>query len=315
MKKVIMTMLMALGSVLLAQEATLSLADARGKIADLVANPSQTTALMKKLSAADQKAFVASLNEAVSKLPGSSEEKTAKFLALNEAALKGALPGNVTALLAEVFATVPPESLAVLNERFASDLFNRATDPSKLYTDAQMTTIAKSVVAAVQARTASADGAAVRNTMAILMMLRAANGTPADLQDSLLNELNDEAARQVAKNEWIGPALGGDYEPMLGAVDAAATPNPKVVLDISGPMALEALMVDLAKEGGVTGDDSVVTMMSNPVFEEPENLAITRVPRTRNPELPYNPDYRRGEPTGYDGQTASGKPEADGGVR
>ena len=152
MKKLLMVIAMALAGTLVAQDKAMTLADARGKIGDVIADPASITAVMKQLSAADQTAYLAEVNAAISKMPGSTDEKTQKFLDVDTAALKGAKEGNLTALVAEVFATVPPNSLTVINERFAQDLFNRKADPSKTYTDEQYTAISKSVLGCRTAR-------------------------------------------------------------------------------------------------------------------------------------------------------------------
>ena len=130
MKKLLMVVTMAMASVLFAQDKTMSSADARGKIGDIISDPASMTSVMKQLAAADQASFLADVNAAISKMPGSPEEKTSKFVAVNSAALKGAQKGNLTTLVAEVFATVPPESLTAINEQFAAGMFNRAADPS-----------------------------------------------------------------------------------------------------------------------------------------------------------------------------------------
>ena len=104
MKQVLMLALTLMAGFALAQEKTIALADARGKIGAVVAKPELMTVVMKQLSVADQKQFIASVNEAIEKLPGSADERSAKFLAVNTAALKGRQNGNLTALLAEVFA-------------------------------------------------------------------------------------------------------------------------------------------------------------------------------------------------------------------
>ena len=135
MKKLIMVIVMALAGTLVAQDKSMTLADARGKIGDVIADPASMTSIMQQLSAEDQTAFLADVNAAIAKMPGSTDEKTQKFLDVDTAALKGAKEGNLPTLVAEVFATVPPNSLTVINERFAADLFNRAADPSKTYTD------------------------------------------------------------------------------------------------------------------------------------------------------------------------------------
>ena len=329
MKKLLMVIAMALAGTLVAQDKATTLADARGKIGDVIADPASITAVMKQLSAADQTAYLAEVNAAISKMPGSTDEKTQKFLDVDTAALKGAKEGNLTTLVAEVFATVPPNSLTVINERFAQDLFNRNADPSKTYTDGQYTAIAKSVLDKVQDRTATADNAGVRNTFAILMLIRASEGSPADLRDP--------ATKELAQNEWISPALGQGqektYDPMLGAADAGDQPDLSIALTVPTTLALEALAGDLATSGGLGDSPSSFTSKLSPLFDDPVDPilsselsgggpaggagGLSRLPRTGDPAMPYNPSYQRGgsdmpkgpfpppvppEPTTYPGQ-------------
>jgi hypothetical protein len=113
-------------------------------------------------------------------------------------------------------------------------MFNRAADPSKTYTDDEYKKTSLALLDKVQERNATADNAGVRNTFAILMLLRASNGTPADLRETLVGALKDEETRELAQNEWISPALGQDqektYDPMLGAADAGKQPDLSMVL-------------------------------------------------------------------------------------
>ena len=51
MKKLLMVMTMSLASVLVAQDKTISSADARGKIGDIIKDPSSMTSVMKQLAA------------------------------------------------------------------------------------------------------------------------------------------------------------------------------------------------------------------------------------------------------------------------
>lgn len=238
-----------------AADGNLSLAEARAKIGDAVVNPAVMTSTMKQLSAADQKSFLADCNEAISKMPGSSETKAASFLSVNRAALKGAAKGNVSVLLAEVFATVPPEDLTVINERFASELFNRAADPSVSYTDDQFVDIAQTVMQSVTNRTAMTDGAAVRNVFAVIMLVRASNGTPPDLAAKLVAGLPADT-QKVALEEWIPSAMGENrnYDPMLGAANAGTQPNSSLVLQIAGSQTLDAMLSDLNAE--IVGADA-----------------------------------------------------------
>ena len=324
MKKLLMVIAMALAGTLVAQDKAMTLADARGKIGDVIADPASITAVMKQLSAADQTAYLAEVNAAISKMPGSTDEKTQKFLDVDTAALKGAKEGNLTTLLAEVFATVPPNSLTVINERFAADMFNRKADPSKTYTDEQYTAIAKNVLDKVQDRTATADNAGVRNTFAILMLVRASEGSPADLRDTLVNDLRDPATKELAQNEWISPALGHGqektYDPMLGAADAGDQPDLSIALTVPSTLALDALAGDLANDISLGDSASSFTEKISPIFDDPMDPilsselsaggvagGLSRLPRTTDPNSPYNPGNKRGstgrrEPFGYPGQ-------------
>lgn len=260
---------------------TLPLAEARQKIDGVVDGSASIASLIKQLSAEDQLTFLGDVNKAVSKMPASVEEKTAKHLNLNHAALKAVKgSGNVAALLAEVFATVPPEALTVINERFASDLFNRATDPKVTYTDAQFTDIALKLMETVNKRTAETDNASTRSAFAILMLLRASNGTPADLEDKLIATLPNADARELAKSEWIPSALGKDgrelgYEPILASADAGRRPDFDFVLVIAGPQLLDSLLQDI---GGKNVDGLSFMRTRSPVLDAALNPLEQQIP-------------------------------------
>ena len=260
---------------------TLPLAEARQKIDGVVDGSESIASLIKQLSAEDQLTFLGDVNKAVSKMPASVEEKTAKHLNLNHAALKAVKgSGNVAALLAEVFATVPPEALTVINERFASDLFNRATDPKVTYTDAQFTDIALKIMETVNKRTAETDNASTRSAFAILMLLRASNGTPADLEDKLIATLPNADARELAKSEWIPSALGKDgrelgYEPILASADAGRRPDFDFVLVIAGPQLLDSLLQDI---GGKNVDGLSFMRTRSPVLDAVQNPLEQQIP-------------------------------------
>ena len=303
MKKLLMVITMAMASALVAQDKTMSSADARGKIGDIISNPTSMTSVMKQLAAADQASFLADVNAAISKMPGSPEEKTSKFVEVNSAALKGAQKGNLTALVAEVFATVPPESLTAINEQFAAGMFNRAADPSKTYTDDEYKKTSLALLDKVQERNATADNAGVRNTFAILMLIRASNGTPADLRDTLVGALKNEETRTLAQNEWISPALGQGqektYDPMLGAADAGNQPDLSMVMIVPVKSAADALSADLASECSLTDASSSITALISPAFGDPNsvdivdgvdpltsNTSMSRLPRSMNPRWP-----------------------------
>ena len=217
---------------------TSSLAEARGAIGDAISSPAAMESAMKSLSAADQVAFVREVNQAISRRHASNEEKSAMFLKANSAALRAAKggKGDMKALLAEVYASASVLSLTAINEKFAEDLFNRAADSGKTYTDDQYTDIAVEALKAIVRRCDSADSSSVRDAFGLLMLVRASNGTPDTLTDRLLQELPEED-RKVAQEEWIPAALGRDgrqksYEPMLSAAEAEAEPNLEVIIKI-----------------------------------------------------------------------------------
>ncbi len=319
MKKLLMIAVLAMAGMLLAQDKAMTLADARGKIGDVIKDPAAMTAVMSQLSAEDQVTFLADVNAAISKMPGSSDELAATFLAVNTAALKGAKEGNLTTLVAEVYATVPPDGLAVINESFAEKMFNRSANPSKTYTDAQYTAISKALVAKVQERTASADNAGVRNTFAILMMIRASNGNPTDLRDTLVDSLSDPATKDLAQNFWISAALGDgqekSYEPMLAAADAGSEPNVDFALRVGVTAAdpMMALLSDLASENSIVDGSSSFVAELSPSSDNllggadgtsslgavagSQNTAT--IPRTVE-DAPWNPGAKRGT---YAGQS------------
>ena len=312
MKKIIMIGLAALATVLVSEVDAASLAEARGKIAEAVKDSSTMTSLVKDLSAEDQVSFLSDVNQAIAKMGGSVEEKTALFLDANTAAMKGAQKGNMNALLAETMATASPEALTVINERFASDLFNRDADPTKRYSDAEFTKIATDTMAKIQERNAGNDAEGVRDTFGILMFLRASNGTPEDLCDKLVANLPDEETRDLAKNEWIPAAMGWEqeksYEPMLGAIGAGEAPRPNIVLREANAESISAFLDDLA-----TGSDEITKATSG--YEEVrrigEDNGIDRIPRTFERGLHWYPGHK-GDKRDHPGEmdpTPPGHPE------
>lgn len=292
------------------------IAEARAKIGEIISEPVKMTETMKKLSPEDQKSFVADVNAAISKLPGSVEDKTAKYLNVNKAALKGASSGNMANVLAVTFASVPPESLTVISERYANDLFNRDADPSHKMSDAAFEKTAAEVVGKVVQATTGSDDAGVRNTLAILMFVRASNDSIDGLSDRLVETIPDTTTRELAKKEWIPAAMakeeGSSYDAMLAFADAGKNPNIELVITLAGPQILDALLVDMT-----SGMDNNQGVQTTPIvdqafggFDESRvnaaELTDTKstqasanggnaVPRTTNPLVPWNPEYQRGD--------------------
>lgn len=288
MKRILLTMMLvtAVAAVAQAQSAAeklaadktqISLADARGKIDKAIESPAVMKEIMKRLSAGDQVKFLADVNKAIGDMPASPEEKVAKFLNINHVALTAAQKGNTTALLAETFATVSPDALPVISERFAVDLVNRATDPNVTYTDEQFTKIATEVMNKISERAEATDNGSVRNTFAIVMFGRASNLSGESLekfQDALVDTaLKNDDAKEIAREEWIPAATGKDgrepnYESLLASADAGRRPDYAQVLNIAGPQHLQSVLADI---GGKYTDPVSMVAAVTPILDAIDN--------------------------------------------
>ena len=226
--------------------------ETRALVGECAQNPQKMKQTMGTLSAGEQLTFLREVNAAISKMPGSNEVKGAAFYEANRAAVTGAGKENLQAVLAEVFATVPTEYLTEINERFAKELFSRTANPAHVPTDAEFVQLATNTMAVVNERCQSAEDASVRETFAILMLLRASGGTPADLAQTLVSQMPDAQARETALNEWIKAAMGDgqeqSYDPMLTSSQSAdEEPDHAVVMQMTGGTQItEALLADLA---------------------------------------------------------------------
>ena len=198
-----------------------SLASARGKITQVIDKPDNMTAVMASLSSEDQVAYMSEVLTAIAAMPASDADRTEKFVAVVNSALASAQKGNALALVAEVYAKVPPYALAAVSESLASGLMNRANLP-KTATNAFYVAIATKVMAKVNERVASEDNAGVRSGFAAVMLIRASNSDSSDIVSAIVDAL-PESVRDDAKNEWVPAALGQgrdkSYEPIMAAVE------------------------------------------------------------------------------------------------
>ena len=277
MKKAsLLVLAMAFAAAVYAKDSAMTLTEARNQLDAIVSGTVSVEDVFDKLSVNDRKAFIGEMNKAVGEFPGSVEERTAKYLNLNSAVLrvaKKSKKNDMTELLAEVFATVPPESLTVLNERFAVDLLNRAGDPKVVFTDAQYTKIALEIMEVVNDRVEETDNGSTRAAFAILMLVRASNGTPEDLADKLIDTLKHDDAKELAKTEWIPSALGKDgrtqgYEPILASADAGRRPDFSFVLVIAGPQFHISILEDIL---GKNTDEKSFMRTRTPILDAVEN--------------------------------------------
>ena len=254
-----------------AQTAKSSLANARGKIDQIVEKPELMKDAMETLSAEDQRAFVADVNKAISDLPASEAEKTAKFIDVSRAALAGAAEGNAPQLTAEIFATVPPEALTMVSEALAAETYNRQN-----YTVETYTKVAKEVMTEVNERCESTDNGSPRVALAIVMFSNGLNGTEAEqatLTETLMDTMKHADAKEAAK-EWIAAAQGKDgeknYEPVLAAADAGKRPDTAAVLPLSNGIQFhDSVMADMT--GKYTDQVEGLTNSKTPILDAIEN--------------------------------------------
>lgn len=252
---------------------------ARANIGKVIENPNEMTAVIKSLSAADQCAFLGEVNAAIAKMPGSPNERAAKAVAVNRAALKGAQKGNVAALVAEVIATAAPEALPAICESLSQDMLNRAADPRVTYTDAQFEKIAVDLMEKINERTADQEDGVGRSAFAIVMLMKASNGTSGELLDKLVETL-PEGSRDMVKQDLVKPALvAGDaqtaYEPLLAATDAGRRPDLAMVLPITGVQFHDSVLADMANRNI---EDAMFMNARTPVVDAVQNTLVHQIP-------------------------------------
>jgi len=242
MKSKILTMCFAAIAVTLSAQMPRS--EWHAKVGECALDPVVLKATISQLSSKDKTAFIAEVNEAISKMPGSSEVKAAQFLAANRAAVRGVGSADRGAALAEVYATVPPESLTVINEEFAKSEFSRSSTMG----DARFMNIVSNAMVRIAQRCASAESGALRTCFAGLMFIRVAGASAVDAQNAVIAALPTESQAE-ARNTWIPSALGKDqpqsYDPMLAAAQAGEEPDHVTVIGIYSQQIVESMLADL----------------------------------------------------------------------
>lgn len=300
----LLTMLSVAGIVSAAAQpaATMSLVDARKAIGAAITDPGKVTATMKQLSPADQVAYVAALNAAIAKYPGSSAERAAVSLNVNSAAVLGASKGNLKSVVAEVFATASVESLPVIHTQFAEKFFNRAANSSATYTDAQFVKIGGEVMKAVNERVETVDNGDARSGFAALMFLKASNNpTAPDMVDAIVETL-PKKVQETAKNEWIPAATSSEptYDDMTAGSNETDMPEETLVITIAGPQNSVALFGDL------TGNfnDQVVGTITDVIFNPLQNATAPQGAGAKDADIPdiKHDEYIPQEPGGYQWQ-------------
>ena len=218
------------------------------------------------------------------------------------------------AMLAEVYATVPPEALTLVNESFAKTFFSRGDGK---VSDEAMKQVALDAMKAIKERNAGNDNESVRDAFAALMFIRASGGKPEDLRQALTDTLPSQEAREVAASEWFPAALGEGreqtYEPMLAVANVDKAP--KIDDDrfaLAGESIFQgSLLADLSVSGSTFSDMYLENLRGSP-YPTIEHGLYT-IPRTVNPEARYNSGYKRGSGSkgsnNVDGDTSGGNIE------
>ena len=298
-----------------------SLASARAKITRVIENPKEMTDVMKTLSPEDQKTFFAEVMNALATMPADETDRTATYVEVVNAGLSGAQKGNALTLVAEVFATVPPNALAAVNESLAGGLMNRAADKNATYTAEQYIKIAQSVMEKVNERVANEDNAGVRSGFAALMLIRGSNSESPEITSAVVNAL-PENVQNDAKTEWIPAALGQGqektYDPMLAVTDGdVGRPVNDTVSDVESLIALrvaaneshESLLADIT---GANTDPTFSAAASNPITDAVQSTMNYELPNLSTGDAAGDPATTVGEiieeAKGYQNQTTKATP-------
>ena len=322
MKKIMLAIVAVAGAMLLSAEMPRS--EWHAKVGDCALDPNVLKETMSQLSSADKTAFLAEVNAAIDKMPGSAESKAAKFLAANRAAVTAAGPADRAAVLAEVYATVPPEALTVINEEFAKNEFAR---PPTMDEDEYTNIVAQTMAKIVQ-RTSEAESGSVRAAFAGLMFIRAA-GSAADATLAIVLASLPSDVQGEAKDSWFPSALGStddmthSYDSLLASAQAGEEPNIEVVAAIAPANSVDSMLSDLQSGSEVKGESTAsipgtaTGNTGNTVGSEssdPMSGSLVSNPRDRvqDPNSPYYQGKTRGdsnagggntpEPGGYSGQ-------------
>lgn len=242
MKSKILVMFFAL--IALTLSAQMPRSEWHAKVGECALDPVVLKSTISQLSSGDKVAFIAEINEAISKMPGSAEVKAAQFLAANRAAVRGVGSTERGAALSEIYATVPPESLTVINEEFAKSEFSRSSTMG----DAQFLNIVSNAMSRIARRCASAESGALRTCFAGLMFIRVAGNSADAAVEAVIAALPAES-QQEARNTWIPSALGKEqaqsYDPMLAAAQAGEEPDHVTVIGIYSQQIVESMLADL----------------------------------------------------------------------
>lgn len=247
MKKTMVVILSALAAG--AVFAVMPRSEWHAKVGECALDPIALKATISQLSSSDKTAFLAEVNEAISKMPGSAEVKAAQFLVANRAAVTGAGSADRAAVLAEVFATVPVESLTVVLEEFAKNEFARSGSMD----DRRFVNIVKSAMGRIVERCSSAESGAARAALAGMMFVRAAGSAEQSATEQVIASLPQDV-RKEARESWYPAARGKDqpksYDAILASSQAGEEPDHAEVVSMYSQQMVDTMLADLQFSAG-----------------------------------------------------------------
>lgn len=257
------------------------------------------TGAFQNLAKDDQVEFVRAVNKAMEDYKASTpERRLSTIYAVNRDAVKSSPEKEKKAVIAEVFATAPLDALPKIADGFAADLFNRKaaglSDEDDSFMEFTSATLLRVRNRVRQLPVEFFPGA--RSAFAVICFLKASEGKPEDLRDTLLFYILT-GTQVIARKEWIPAALGLDdkppsYQPILDAGFQGEEP-PHVNLHPMSPVELGNLQVgsDLRVENAkdISSPKPVDTMHG--FLGEPLGAGVNRVPtQSKDKDSPW---YRR----------------------
>ena len=249
----------------------------------------------------DQVEFVRAVNDSMRNYKASTPEKRLQTIyAVNRDAVRAAPAKEKKAVIAEVFATAPMDALPTITDRFASELFSRKaagfSDKDDSFTEFAAATLMR--VRTRMRFLATRELPAARMTFAVIMVLKASEGNPADLRESVLFYI-PTGSHELARKVWIPAALGEDgnspsYQPILAAGEKGEEPAHVAELQIAPIQELNRLVGSELRVGDAKDVKGPTPAYNGNGLGTGENMGagLGRVPRAASSD-PDSPWYRR----------------------
>lgn len=264
----------------------------------------------------DRVEFVRAMNASMRDYKAKTPERRLQAIyAMNRDAVRASPATEKKAVIAEVFATAPLDALPMIADRFAGELFNRKaaglSDRDDSFTEFASATLMRVRNRVRMLPVDHRPGA--RSVFAVISFIKASEGKPADLRESLLFFILT-GSQIIAEKEWIPAALGEDgkspsYQPILSAGIEGEEPDHQNAHPMAPP---ELTVLQVGSDLRVIDAKDVSSPKPLDNMRGLETGAtgtgVNRVPRAdvQNPDSPW---YRRrrgdqpdSEDEGYMGQ-------------